>query len=67
MNHPHDSPGIKLGLTKKETARLAGVGLSAVHEAIQRGELPARRLGRRVIVLRDEAENWLRGLARTSA
>jgi len=40
----------RVTLTVEETARLLGVGRSAVYEAARRGELPSRRVGRRVVV-----------------
>ena len=40
----------RVTLTVEETALLLGVGRSVAYEAARRGELPARRLGRRVVV-----------------
>ena len=40
----------RVTLTVEETALLLGVGRSVAYEAARRGELPSRRLGRRVVV-----------------
>jgi excisionase family DNA binding protein len=40
----------RLTLTVEETASLLGLGRSAAYEAIRRGDLPARRIGRRLYV-----------------
>jgi excisionase family DNA binding protein len=37
-------------LTVDETATLLGIGRTATYDAIRRGELPAIRVGRRLIV-----------------
>lgn len=52
----------KLGYSKKEFCKLSGFGLTTVCRLIKEGEIPTRRLGRRVIILRDEGEAWLRSL-----
>ena len=47
-------------LSPKEAARFLGVNPKTVYEAIQRGELPARRVGkRRIVILRDVLIEWL--------
>lgn len=40
----------RLTLSIEEVATLLGLGRSAAYEAARRGEIPTRRLGRRVIV-----------------
>jgi len=49
----------RLTLSVEETASLLGLGRSAAYEAARRGELPSRRLGRRVIVPVPALLNWL--------
>lgn len=39
-------------LTVKETAALFGIGRNAAYEAIKRGDIPALRIGRRILVPR---------------
>ena len=42
-----------------ETARLLGLGRNAAYEAIKRGEIPAIRIGGRVLVPRVQLEKML--------
>ncbi len=42
--------GSRLTITVEEAASLLGLGRSAAYEAARRGEIPNRKLGRRVIV-----------------
>lgn len=46
-------------LTRQQAARTAQVGLSTLDRAIQRGELRAKRIGRRVVILQTEFVRWL--------
>jgi excisionase family DNA binding protein len=43
----------------EEAARLLGLGRSAAYEAARRGELPTRRLGRRLLVPVPALLEWL--------
>ena len=43
----------------EEAARLLGLGRSAAYEAARRGELPTRRLGRRLLVPVPALLDWL--------
>jgi hypothetical protein len=45
-----------------DVARVIGRSELATRRAIERGQIPARRWGRRVVVLADELETFLRGL-----
>lgn len=47
-------------LTADEIARLLRVDRKTVYEAAQRGELPHRRLGRRLLFERGAVLRWLR-------
>ena len=49
----------RLTLSVEEAASLLGMGRSAAYEAARRGELPSRRLGRRVIVPVPALLSWL--------
>jgi excisionase family DNA binding protein len=51
-----------LGLSVPQAARLAGIGVSTAYEKIQGGELPARKCGRRTIILRRDLEKFLEAL-----
>jgi excisionase family DNA binding protein len=54
-------------LTADEVAKLLRVDRKTVYEAAQRGELPHRRLGRRLIFERGAVLRWLRQAAVTIA
>ena len=47
-------------LTADEIAKLLRVDRKTVYEAVQRGELPHRRLGRRLLFERGAVLGWLR-------
>lgn len=46
-------------LTVQETAARLGIGRNAAYEAIRRGELPAVRIGRRLLVPEAALSKWL--------
>ncbi len=46
-------------LTVAEVARLLRISLNSTYLAIQRGELPAARVGRRLLIARDTLERFL--------
>jgi excisionase family DNA binding protein len=52
----------KLGLTVQEAADRSGIGRTRIFAAIKAGLLPARKFGRRTIILAADLENFLRGL-----
>ena len=56
----------KLTLTVEEVASLLGLGRTAAYEAARRGQIPSRRLGRRVIVPVPRLLDWL-GVAAPAA
>jgi excisionase family DNA binding protein len=41
---------------------LTGVGRSTLYKAIQRGELPIRKAGRRTLLLTDDLRRWVQQL-----
>ena len=49
----------KLALTIPEVCEATGSGRTAVYAAIARGDLLARKLGRRTIILREDLDGWL--------
>jgi len=49
----------RLTLSIEEAAGLLGMGRTAAYEAARRGELPSRKLGRRVIVPVPALLEWL--------
>lgn len=44
-----------------EAAALVGVSAWSMYEAIKRGELPARKIGRRIVIPKIQLEAWLAG------
>jgi len=52
----------KLANTIREAAIITGLSVSTLYIKIESGELPARKLGRRTIVLRRDPENFLEAL-----
>jgi len=49
----------RITLTVEEVATILGLGRTAAYEAARRGEIPSRRLGRRVIVPVPALLTWL--------
>ena len=45
-----------------EAARLANVGRSSIYKVINSGDLPAKKIGRRTVILRADVIAWLTGL-----
>jgi excisionase family DNA binding protein len=48
-------------LNVEEVADLLGLGRNSVYEAANRGEIPHRRVGRRLIFSRTAVMEWLQG------
>ena len=49
----------RVTLTIEEAATLLGLGRSAAYEAARRGQLPTRRLGRRLLIPVPALLEWL--------
>lgn len=60
MQRPVDSLEVET-LTRVQAARKAQVSISSIDRAIYTGDLRARRIGSRVIILQSEFARWLRG------
>lgn len=52
----------RIALTIIEACQAAGVGRTSIYAAIARGELAARKRGRRTLVLMDDLRNWVNQL-----
>jgi len=66
-NHPYlDALEGRLTVSVEEAARLLGLGRTAAYEAARRGELPTRRLGRRIVIPVPLLLEWL-GVAPAAA
>jgi hypothetical protein len=60
MHTAEDDHARVLGIP--DVARVIGRSELATRRAIERGQIPARRWGRRVVVLAEELDAFLRGL-----
>lgn len=49
----------RVTLTVPEVALILGISRNEAYLAVQRGELPARRIGRRILIPRVALERWL--------
>lgn len=58
-----DDLATRTTITVEEAASLLGIGRSAAYEAARRGQLPTRRLGRRLLVPVPALLEWLRAAA----
>jgi excisionase family DNA binding protein len=56
----------RLTVTVDEAATILGLGRSAAYEATRRGEIPSRRLGRRIVIPVPLLLDWL-GVSTTAA
>jgi excisionase family DNA binding protein len=50
-----------------EACEVAGVGRTSIYEAINSGELIARKNGRRTVILCDDLRRWLQSLPVTNS
>jgi excisionase family DNA binding protein len=60
-SNPFDELSGRATITVSEAAKLLGIGRTAAYEAARRGELPTRRLGRRLVVPVPWLLSWLEG------
>lgn len=51
-----------IALTIAEVCAASRIGRTRVYEAIRTGELPARKHGRRTLVLSEDVRRWLEAL-----
>ena len=59
MSDDKEPKNERLGLTVVEAAKLLGISRSLAYQLAERGELPAVRLGRRLVVPRRALERLL--------
>jgi excisionase family DNA binding protein len=57
-----DSMITPLAFSVAEACSIARTGRTSLYEAIKSGELPARKRGRRTIILADDLRQWLQSL-----
>lgn len=61
--HPHIGGNVeRQTLTVDEAAKALGIGRGQAYEAVRRGEIPALRLGKRLVVPRQAFERLLMGV-----
>lgn len=48
-------------LSAQEVATLLSLGLDQVYQGAARGEIPCRRVGRRVLFSRQQIDRWMHG------
>jgi excisionase family DNA binding protein len=53
---------IPLAYSIAEVCEIAGIGRTSIYEAINSGELIARKNGRRTVILSDDLRRWLQSL-----
>ncbi len=58
MSNTIDNSG-KVALSVKDAAQVSGIGRSKLYEAMNTGELPARKLGTRTVILFDDLQAYL--------
>jgi hypothetical protein len=56
------STNAKRALSRQEFCDVYGIGQTRFYEEVKEGRLPVRKVGRKTIVLRDDAESWLQRL-----
>ena len=49
----------KRAFSLKEITRAYGLSLNSVRKEIESGKLPIRRVGKRILVLKEDLERWL--------
>ncbi|MPL66015.1 hypothetical protein SDC9_11683 [bioreactor metagenome] len=62
---PDINPG-KIALTISESAYACGVCDRTIRDRVKRGEIPAARVGSRILILRSNLIAWLEGITDTS-
>jgi hypothetical protein len=62
MEQQQSVPSTGGAFSVDDFCRWAGVGRTAAYAEMSAGKLEARKLGRRTIILRSEAERWLASL-----
>lgn len=53
---------MQLSLSIEEVSAMTGIGRTKLYQKINSGELPARKLGKRTIVLKSALDAFLAGL-----
>jgi excisionase family DNA binding protein len=56
-----------IAVSIQEAVRLSGVGRSSIYEAVNRGEIPIRKRGRRSLVMVEDLRRWIETLPSTNS
>jgi hypothetical protein len=67
MSETHQTEIVIGAMSVPEFARFARIGESSAWKEIRERRLAARKLGRRTVILREDAEAYLRDLPRVGA
>jgi hypothetical protein len=62
MNHSPNEPIAPAAMDMNEFCRWACIGKTKAYAEVKAGRLPVRKIGIKTIVLRSDAEQWLRSL-----
>ena len=57
-----NSPIAPEALSIPEACIIAGIGRTALYAELSKGSIPAKKIGRRTLILRTDLLAWLRGL-----
>lgn len=63
-NHNDNSVSGREGLSVDEACHVAGIGKTSMFDLLKAGAVPARKLGRRTIILRSDLMAWMDALPR---
>lgn len=63
MSQNHHQPQPNLALTIEQAQEACCIGRTRLYELLKSGELPARKLGKRTLVLRADLDRFLTSLA----
>jgi excisionase family DNA binding protein len=58
-NTEHDEESPVRRLTVRELARKIGIPLAATYKGLRSGQIPARRIGRRYVIVTEVIDRWL--------
>ena len=61
---PTETYGLPPILEVPQAAQFMGVNAKTLYSAIRDGKFPARRVGKRILILRDALLQWLQGQSR---
>ena len=67
MLEQEETYGLPAVLTVDEVAAFLRMNRKTVFASIATGEMPGRKVGRRVVILRDALLEWMRSKARVSS